>query len=437
MVEFDKKGNPIVSFSASGAVMLTTDEESLPSVKPGKEIEPVGVGSFKAIPWYDDNDFPQIADQTISKTPVLKRAINDISKITLGQGVFPCEVEEYLPNGQEKLKVIVDPEITKQLQSYIIRRYLAKTEYNVRAYGSAFVQMIPNIEGTKILKLNPVSSLHCRLEVPDKDGNINNVLVSGKWPEPEKKDITKYLLLDEIDPFAHLIQLRDEGELKGQSVFMHVANSFSSNDFYPLPDWYSAKEWIEIAQKVPTLIKSGMDNVLNIFFLIKIPYAYWEKKYPSDEFEDNKVRKAKIEEDVEKLEQKFTSVENARKALITFFGDSDTPGEDKWEIELIEPKFNKENLVNSTAADTQTAIATGISPDLLGLMYGNSKGGSMQRELLLLQYALSWEARQKLADPIEMMLKFNNSGMDNLQLRFRNTFLTTLDTGAGTSSNLS
>ncbi len=437
MVEFDSKGNPVVSFSSNKVLMLTTDEESLPSVQPGKEIEPVEVGSFKAIPWYDDNDFPQVADQTISKTPVLKRALNDISKITLGQGVFPCEVEEYLASGQEKLKIIVDPLITNQLQSYIIRRYLAKTEYNVRSYGSAFVQFIPNIEGTKILKLNPVSSLHCRLEVPDKDGKINNVLVSGRWPDPEKKDIKKYLLLDEIDPFAHLLQLRDEGALKGQSVFMHITNSFSSNDFYPLPDWYSAKKWISIAQKVPILVESGMDNILNIFFLIKIPYSYWEKKYPADEFQDNKVRQSKIQADVEKLEQKFTNVENARKALITFFGDDDTPGGDKWEIELIEPKFNQENFVTSTAADTQTAIAAGIFPDLLGLMYGNSKGGSMQRELLLIMYALSWEARQKLADPIEMMLKFNNTGMENLQLRFRNTFLTTLDTGAGTSSNLS
>lgn len=437
MTEFDKKGNPIVSFSASKVVMQMTTEESLPSIRAGKNFEPVKVGGVAVIPWYDDNEFPQVADRTISKTSVLKRALNDISKITLGQGVFPCEVLEYLENGQEKLKVITDPVITNQLQSYVIRRYLAKTEYNVRSFGNAFVELIPNIAGNKILKLNPVSALHCRLEAPDKDGKINNVIVSGKWPDPEKKDIKKYLLLDEIDPFAHLQILKEENKLEGQTVFMHITNSFSSNDFYPLPDWYSAKEWIEITQKVPTLIKSGMDNMLNIFFLIRIPYQYWEKKYPADEFENNKERKDRIEADILTLEEKFTSVENARKALITFFGDSDVDGDDKWEVELIEPKFNKENFVTSTAADTQIAISSGISPDLLGLMYGNSKGGSMQRELLLLQYALSWEARQKLADPIEMMLRFNNPGMENLQLRFRNTFLTTLDTGAGTDSNLS
>jgi len=156
-----------------------------------------------------------------------------------------------------------------------------------------------------------------------------------------------------------------------------------------------------------------------------------------DEFDNFEVRRAMIDADVEALEKKFTTVENAKKALITFFGREEGNTDDKWEIEILQPKFNQENFVTSTAADTQIAVAAGYSPDLLGLMYGNSKGGSMQRELLLLQYALSWNDRSTLADPIEMMLKFNNPGLENLELRYRNTFLTTLDTGAGTAQTLS
>jgi len=128
---------------------------------------------------------------------------------------------------------------------------------------------------------------------------------------------------------------------------------------------------------------------------------------------------------------------HVRKEIRTAIGKEEGDTTDKWEFEIHQPKFNQENFVTSTAADTQIAIATGISPDLLGLMYGNSKGGSMQRELLLLQYALSWESRQQLADPIEMMLKINNPALTNLELRFRNTFLTTLDSGAGSATTLS
>lgn len=434
MVEFTKDGNPLISIS--GNKVLAFSEEVLPITSSNKEFDPVKIGKFSVIPWYDDNEFPQVADETISQTAVLKRAISDLTRVTLGQGVFPCEVIDTQESGQEVLKMITDPEITKELQSYVIRRYLAKTGYDINAYGAAFVQFIPNVEGNRILRLNPVNALHCRLEEPDKNGKINNVLVSGKWPGAEAKDIQSFLLLDEQDPFYDLKRLQEEGYLKGKTVFMHIQNSFSSNDFYPVPNWYAAKTWIDIAQKVPAIIKAGMDNVLNIFYLIRIPKQYWDWKYPADQFETEKERKEKIQADISKLETEFTSVENAKKALITHFG-FDEGHDDKWQIEMIQPKFSQENFVTSSAADTQIAIAAGYSPDLLGLMYGNSKGGSMQRELLLLQYALSWELRTQLADPIEMMLRFNNPGNDNIKIRFRNTFLTTLDTGAGTASTLS
>lgn len=437
MREYDSKGNIILSISGSKdrKVVMLTSEESLPIIKLTSEIEPVSVGNLKAIPWYDDNKFPQDADNLISGTAVLKRSLVDLTKITLGQGISPCEVIDTLPDGKEVLKMIKDPFITNQLNGYKIRRYLVKSAYDIYGYGSGFIEFVPNIEGTKILTLNPVSALKCRLEYFDNNGKVNGVLVSGYWPDAGIKNTKKYLLLDEIDPFAHLLQLRDEGELKKQTVFMHLKSSFSSNDFYPVPNWYAAKLWIDITQKVPKIISSGMDNVLNIFFLIKIPYSYWEKKYPPEEFETEKERRDKIEADISTLEEKFTSPENAKKALITHFNVEDPEG--KWEIDIMQPKFSQENFVTSNAADTQIAIAAGISPDLLGLMYGNSKGGSMQRELLLLQYALSWEAREQLAEPIEMMLKFNQAGLDNLEIRFRNTFLTTLDTGAGTQTVLS
>jgi hypothetical protein len=436
MTEFDKDGYPILSISENKIVSFIPDDSgALISSNNEQDTTPVNVSGYNVIPWFANNDFPQIADSIIYKTPVLKRALRDLTKVTLGQGVFPCEVIDTIETGQEVLKMIKDPIVTGQLNSYIIRRYLAKINYDINSFGNAFIQFQPNLEGNQILNLIPVNALHCRLEAPDKNGKINNVIVSGTWPNPVIGDIGSYTLLDEIDPMSHLMLLKDAGKLK-KSVFMHLKSSFSSNDFYPLPDWYTAKRWIDISNNVPKIIKAGMDNVLNIFYLVRIPRSYWDWKYPEDQLE-NKERKEKIQADIDKLEKEFTSVENAKKALITHFGLDESGSDDKWDIEIKQPIFNQENFVTSTAADTQIAIAAGYNPDLLGLMYGNSKGGSMQRELLLLQYALSWESRQQLADPIEMMLKFNNPGLTNMVLRFRNTFLTTLDTGAGTAQTLS
>lgn len=437
--KFDKNGNPDI-FIGSKTVINFSDINAIPTTKTVSDTEPEAIGKIKYIKWFEDNTFPEVATKIIDETPVLKRAIIQLSKIVVGQGIYPTKLLEFTDDGKEKLEVIKDPLITKFMQNYIIRRYLAKTAYDLYSLANAFVKLVPNVEGSQILKVLPINARHCRLgEVDAKTGKINQVHVTGNWADADAKKIKSYILLDENDPLEHLNELQVTGELKKAPVMMQLKGDFSANDFYSMPPWYSAKKWIDIANKVSQMVDASMDNMLNVFIHLQVPYSYWDKKYPPDEFDGNMAeRKTKIEGDLIKLEDKLTGAENAKKTLITFFGSQDADGEDNWKLDVIDNKISNENLVTSTAADIQTAIAAGINPDLLGLMYGNSKGGSMQRELLLIQYALAWLDRQKLADPLELMLRFNlGESFADLELRFRNTFLTTLDSGVETGTNIS
>lgn len=439
-VTFNKDGNPDV-FIGSKAIINFVNPEEVPDKKTGstaEETEAEEIGKFKIMPWYDNNDFPVAAHKLIDSTPILKRALISLTKMMAGQGVYPTKVIEYKADGSEKLEIINDPEISKLLRNNIIRNYLARCGYDIYALQNAFVKLIPDLGGSKLLRIEPMNAKHCRLgEADSKTGKINNVLVLGNWEDADEKAIKSYTLLDYDNPDAHLEELKTSGVLKKAPVVMHLKGDFSGNDYYSLPPWYSAKKWIDIAGKVATMVDAGMDNMLNLFIHLQIPYSYWEKKYKIDDFENQVERQKKIQADIEKIEEKLTSSENAKKTLITHFGDSDAEGEDGWKIEVIDRKFSQENLMTSSAADTQTAIAAGVNPDLLGLMYGNSKGGSMQRELLLIQYALSWLDRQKLADPLEIMIRFNNPKHEDIELRFRNTFLTALDSGQETQTELS
>ena len=79
------------------------------------------------------------------------------------------------------------------------------------------------------------------------------------------------------------------------------------------------------------------------------------------------------------------------------------------------------------------------NPNVLGAgmpggTYAGNQGGSNIREAFLVNIAMAWLDRQNLLDPIEAMLEFN--GVKDIQLRFRNTILTTLDSGSGTTKNL-
>ncbi len=434
----DKNGYPDI-YIGEKVLINFTDIDAIPYNEDISVVEPESVGKYKYIPWYSDNTFPETAIQIIDKTPVLKRALINKSKITVAQGIYPTRLIEFSENGNEKLEVVNDPEIVKLMQKYIIRRYLGNSAYDLYSFGNAFVKLIPNVTGDKILKILPIDAKHCRLGNPDKKtGKINELLISPSWEDAEEKTITSLILLDETDPMKHLKELKESNLLKAP-IAMQLKGDFSSNDFYSMPPWYSAKQWIDIAEKVAKLSDASMNNMLNIFIHLQIPYSYWEKKYPLDEFEGKRVeRNKKIQADIALLEEKLTGAENAKKTLITYFGDPEADGNDEWKLQVIDNKISNENLVTSTAADTQIAIAAGIMPDLLGLMYGNSKGGSMQRELLLIQYALSWLDRQMLADPLELMLKFNlGDSYSDIELRFRNTFLTTLDSGKETGTNIS
>jgi len=434
---FDKNGRP--DYYIGKKAIINFEDPSLPKDKKTIDIttdsEPDNLGKLKYIKWYADNDFPITAHTLIDKTPVLKNALRTLTKVTAGQGLYPCRVKGFNDDGTEQIEIINDPELTRLLNQYIIRNYVADAGYDLYALGNSFVKLIPSLDGKRLLKIVAINSRHCRLsEVDAKTGKSNYVYVHGDWENANEKDVSTYELLDEDDPEAHLKLLRDTGNLK-KPVVMQLRDDYTGNDFYSMPPWYSAKKWVDISWKVAQALDSGLDNMLNILYHIQIPYSYWELKYPQDEFDNKKdERKAKITADIELLEEKLTSSENAKKALITFF-ENET---DKWDISIKEQKFSQENFITSSAADTQIAIGAGINPDLLGLMYGNSKGGSMQRELLLIQYALAWLDRQKLADPIEIMIRFNyGDSFNDVVMRYRNTFLVTLDSGKATQTQMS
>ena len=108
----------------------------------------------------------------------------------------------------------------------------------------------------------------------------------------------------------------------------------------------------------------GLNRARNIFFVVHIPDSYWDKKYPEETFTSDTERRALIEADIQLMEDKFTTAENAKKALITHFS-AEIGEASQWKIDVLQPKFSEENFVTSTAADTQISIAQGINPDLL------------------------------------------------------------------------
>ncbi|MGQ1890641.1 hypothetical protein ACT29H_09385 [Thermophagus sp. OGC60D27] len=442
---FDPNGRPLLAHG-SGFMATTTGLDSV-SRKQVSTVSPdldytVTVGTKTVASWGDNNDFPNEAEKIINKTGVLNTGLQFIQRFTLGQGIFPCKVEGYDDDGNEVLKVVNDPKITSFVSSRMVRRYMANALRDYLKFGVAFPEVIPNIDASQIVGIDVKNALFARY-LEKKNGIIPGVIVSGDWPD-SPSDYKTIDLLDPFDPFSHLNGLRILKKIKGKTFIYPLRNEWSNNEYYPVPLWHSAHVagWTSIAQKVPSFLMKMYENQISFKWHIKIPYAYWERRYPENNFKSLEDRQAAIQAEMDSIEENLTGPENAHKALFSMFEVNPSGrAEEQWEIENLADK-NKptENLVTSAAANSEILFALMINPNVFGAgmpggTYAGNQGGSNIREAFLVNIALAWLDRQNILDPLELMLEFN--GIKDIELRFRNTILTTLDTGSGTQNTLS
>jgi hypothetical protein len=444
---FNNDGIPLIGYGSRFFMSSTGGPLKYQSTKVDPDDENVDtVDGHKIYSWGSDNNFPNTADEIIRKSTVLNSGLKYKLQMIMGQGIFPTRVSGYKDDGQEILQVITDQEIQKICRSRMVRNYLVKSVRDVLKFGPAFPEFIFDEKGKKIVGINVINARHCRYEEM-KNGVIENVIVFGRWPDApsQKTEYSIVPVLDAWDPFADLERRRFAGTLAGKNVIYPMGEIFSNNDYYPFPDWYTAKEagWIDISQKVPSFLKKIYENQISWKWHVKIPYAYWDKKYPKTEYKDVKQRMQLIQDDMDLFEETLTGEENAHKAIFTHFEvNSQGKPEEQWVIEPLDNKYKSEyQLIESAVADSNILFSINVNPTIMGAglpgsgPYAGKTGGSDIRESFLVNVALAWLERQNALDPLECMLEFN--GIHDVELRFRNTVLTTLDAGKGTQKVVS
>lgn len=447
---FSKNGTPLMISSRSyfaatnGAPSGITKEEKKALIKvvdTKTDQDFFNLTGIKMLSWNSNNDFPQWADKIITSTSVLNSGLKFIRNFTLGQGVYACRVTGYDADGNEILEAYPNPAVQQILNSRKIRNYMENAGRDYFKYGVAGVQLIPNVDGSQIVGLNVLNAYFWRLSERDTNG-MEKIVVSGKFPEtPSSDQFQVFDVLLEYDPDLDLDIRKFEGKTK-QSTVMMIRDSWSNRDTYSEPIWLSAylAGWIDIAKSVPLYLQKVYKNQATLKWHIQIPYSFWEKKFPASEFTDQKEREAAIELYMDDIENNLLGGENAEKPLFTHYEMDNGQITEQWIITDLHGKSGEtDKLVTSAAANSEILFALMINPNVLGAgmpggTYAGNQGGSNIREAFLVNIANAWVDRQNLLDPIQTMLRYN--GYTDVELRYRNTILTTLDKGSGTQKNL-
>ena len=402
------------------------------------------VGSHKVVSWGMANQFPQWAAKLIKETTVLNTGLQYLLFLMLGQGIFGCRVVGINDDGSDRVEPIDDPRLSRFLESRVVRKYMEKVLRDYLKFGNGAVQFVPTMDLRAMQILNPLNALWYRYTEPDAFGS-QECVVSGWWPVTPQEDQYQVLpVLREVDPEGHAELLKAAGKMPKGFIYP-VRDSWSNEEIYCEPRWWPAwvAGWVDIAHLVPTYLKKAYKNQTTWKWHVQIPYSYWEKKFPPNDYANPEDRKKAIQGWMDAVERNLIGPDNAEKPLFTNYAVNEMNGrvEEEWKITALANKYTgNENLVTSSAANSEILFALMVNPNVMGAgmpggAYSLNQGGSNIREAFLVNIANAWKDRQQLLDPLELYIRMN--GLPECQLRYRSTILTTLDTGAGTAHTLS
>ena len=436
---FDKKGEPKV-FRGRNSFGST--------ITAGKDVqervdERFTYNKVEYACWGDTNHFPDDAEKTIRSTSVLQTGLNYKVRCCYGQGVVPVKVSGFDENNNEIFTPVRDRDILSYLRGKPFRDYHTAAFRDLTKFGNAFPLLVFNNGGDRIVRVQILNARHCRLSIDKK-----KLLVFGDFKNsaPTKEETVVYDLLDETDPGYDLMHRKETGKLKNVTAlaFPRLKNYFSNNDYYAAPDWQSAQEsgWIDIAHKIPEFLNRAYQNAMHLMWHVQIPHTYWEKQFPRTEYKNMEERKNKIQEFMDNFEKELTDTKNANKSLFTqYYIDESGRTNGDWKITRLDSEIKADDRLSmSAAANSEILFSLMVNPSVLGAgmpggpYAGNAGSGSDIREGLLVSMILSHIEKQAVLDPVELMFEFN--GIHDIELKYRNITLTTLDSGRNTQESL-
>lgn len=479
-VAFLEGSGSAVFFSKSAAAAGTfSTQGSAPQIKQMQT-------ALKVAYWGEDNRFPQNIEQQMAYCGIGKAALNWSAAMLYGDGIVPGKIIDHSTdpvNGKvsevfQQLSRSEGKEVYAFLENRAMFRFWIEYFQDWKWFGNCFPEAVFSKEGNKITHFVHQESCDARFKQMNEESIIDTVYLSKMWGtvksqfarfDPEKAILAGYLenpqrlteidnkflkAIDAIDMYNPLESAKNIAEkltkqrgVKFKSAIFPVNFPSPNKTYYQVPAWDGARlgGWVEIASKVPAIVKAFLNKGLKVRNHIEIPDSYFPGLYGTEVW--NGMKQEKKQEAKKKLLRDMDEFLTSEKAdfstFISFFQyDKHAKAEyDRIKITPIEQKYSADKeLINSSAADLQILASMNVHPTLFGagtIGTGSQRtGGSDQREAFLIYCAMLKLEREVALEPLYLARDFN--GWDpEIVFRIRDIQLTTLDKNTGTTKTLS
>jgi len=429
--------------------IIFSDDLSAAYVKSISAIVTDSVPRFTSVPiktdddgkiakWDANNDFPQKVITDVRKDPEIGTLLNKQARLLYSGGLIWGKIK-VMEGGKEIMTPLEDSsnaEIKDWMRKSAIKRYLIEAATDLFWFGNIFPEIVLQADRKKVVQLCVQSAEECRWERQNSKGIVENCYINANFPEGDEKTSQKVPVIDPYYDAAAFLQ----ASTKGFNYIYPLSYPSPGSTYYQLADWNSIREsgWLDVSRAIPKFKKNLLERQMNIKYHVEISDQYWPIKYPNWQSlsveEKNKIR----ETELTTFAGIMSGAERAGNSLITAFKTDFGFGKEysMWKITVIDDKIKQgQFLEEGKDASLYKMSAIGLHPALIGTMPNNGMGGagSNIREAYNL-HMLSIRAHQDIIlEPLNDLIKYYNGWDEEVEFRFRNSFMNTLDKGEETT----
>lgn len=429
--------------------------KGLPSVMPGAKPSTAvpdevlyGGAAGDLMPWGAGNDFPQRIVELYNQDPIIPTTLGKLASMLVGKGIMAVE-EDIDGDGNDIVRkptgdAAILAEINKFITSRKFKLYMREMAGDATMFFNGFPEMIVSKDRSEITELHPLNAEECRWCRMTPEGDLPHIWLDANWPRHNTAQAKK---INAIDPYRP-----DPVEWLRSAPFYNCVYPIKfptpGKRYYSLPHHYALVEsgWLDVHLAVPAFKKYMMKNQMTLKYHWKVDKDYWGQMYGDAYNKGTPTAKRAIKiKWLEQMNKMLTDVTRAGNSIITdvtwdqvnkMFKDHITV------TPMADVMKDGKYISDNHEASAQIFYALNVDPTLVGFAGGASgarSGGSDKREAYLIALQMLTPFRDMLIEPLMFVAEYNGwkAAIPNLSFRFRDTILTTLDTGAGTAKKLS
>lgn len=371
--------------------------------------------------WGTGNCYPQNIATLVSNHAYLPSLLQAKKNIALGKYKL-YRFTETVVDGEDTEVPFQNIALNDWLNLIDYKAYLRETAIDAVWWSNVFVQTIRNNRGD-IIQLKRIDATNCRYTA-----DCLAVRVYETWD-----DIISNSNFEEIPLYDPAVK---------QKTFMLTDREvYPGSVVYGVNPAWSAKDWIEFANKIPRFKLSMIGRGMLVKYLVKIPRDYFEKMYPDGAVDAEgkpieNIAKYRAEKEIqfnEALSKHLTGEENANKLILTkYYFDPITQKQvDGLTIEAIpDPTNYAAFLEDLDATDTRILSSQNMPPSVAAIKTINKLGGGgseTKYDYNIASEVHAQDTRAMILAPLEEAMRIQFPQFKNVNLGLRGITLVSTD----------